>query len=112
MCRSTEQKQKQRRTRLIDKNRGLEPNKFLVCKYVDENSSAAMLAAVGVTLEVNLRIPFHAGNVACKRLDPPWTSSEVQKRGISDPTKRTHVLKINFKKDENRIISVVHTKGI
>ena len=42
---------------------------MFACKYVDQNSSAAMLAAkrsAGVTPEVNLRILLHAGDKACK----------------------------------------------
>ena len=44
---------------------------LLVCKYVYENGSAAMLAtkrSKGVAPEVNLRILLHAGNKAYKRL--------------------------------------------
>ena len=47
---------------------------MLVCKYVDENSLAAMLAAnrsAGVAPEVNLRILLCAGNKAHKKGDPP-----------------------------------------
>ena len=42
---------------------------MLVCKYVDCNGLAAMLAtkrSVGVTPEVNLRNPLHAGDEAHK----------------------------------------------
>ena len=42
---------------------------MLVHKYVDENGSAAILAAkrsTGVAREVNLRIPFCTGDGACK----------------------------------------------
>ena len=42
---------------------------MLVCKYVDENCSAAMLAAersAGVTQEGDLHILLHAGNQAHK----------------------------------------------
>ena len=48
---------------------------MFICKYVDENGSAAMLAArrsAGVTPKVNLRIPLHTGNEAGKQGDPPW----------------------------------------
>ena len=50
--------------------------------------------SAGVTPEVNLRIPLHTGNKACKWGYPRWlwnsgpTSSEVQNRGISGPQKR------------------------
>ena len=73
-------------------------------RYVDEISSAAMLAtkrSAGVASEVNLRehvmllIRLHQVWI---RQNPVWlwnleeTSPEVQNRGISGPTKRTHVL--------------------
>ena len=55
---------------------------------------------------MNLRNPLHAGDKACKRWNPTrlrnsWqTSPEVQKIGISDPTKRTHVFqKFSYKKN-------------
>ena len=41
-----------------------------VCNYVDQNSSAAMLAAkrsAGVTSEVNLRYPLCTRDKACKQ---------------------------------------------
>ena len=69
--------------------------------------SAAMLAAkrsAHVTPEVNLRNSLHACESMQAR-DPPWlwnpgeTSPEVQNRGISGQTKRTHVLqKLLYKK--------------
>ena len=43
---------------------------MLVRKYVDRNGLAAILAAkrlAGVTPQVDLGIPLHAGNKACKR---------------------------------------------
>ena len=43
---------------------------MLVRKYVDRNGLAAMLAAkrlAGITPQVNLGIPLHADNKACKR---------------------------------------------
>ena len=44
-------------------------------KYVDENSSTAIMVikrSTGVTLEVNLRIALLADNKTCKKRDPPW----------------------------------------
>ena len=43
---------------------------MIVRKYVDRNGLTAMLAAkrlAGVTPQVNLGIPLHADNKACKR---------------------------------------------
>ena len=54
---------------------------MLVHKYMDENSSAAMLVnkrSAGVTAEVNLRIPLHISNKAHKRWDPPWLGNTRQ----------------------------------
>ena len=72
-----------------------------VCKYVDQKDSAAMQTSMqseGVAPE-----ELHAGKKARKweihpGLKPRHKSAEVQNRGISDPTKRTYVLKIFFKK--------------
>ena len=70
---------------------------MLVRKYMDENGLATMLTtkrSAGVTPEVNLRIPLHTGNKACKQGDSLWllnsgqTSPEVQNRGISGLTKK------------------------
>ena len=47
---------------------------MLVCKDVDRNGSAVMLAAkrsAGVAPEVNLRIPLYVGNKAHRQGDPP-----------------------------------------
>ena len=69
--------------------------------------SAAMLAVertAGVAPEVNLRNLLCAGDETCKQEilsgfeTPGQTSPEVQKRGMSGPTKRTYVLKKNSKK--------------
>ena len=71
---------------------------MVVCKCVDQIDSAAMLAAkrsAGVTIEE----PLRASNEACKKGNPPLQmSSEVQNRGISDPTKRTDILQFKKKK--------------
>ena len=74
----------------------------MICKYVDENSLAAMLAAkrsAGVAPDVNLRILLCVGNKAHKQGDATLAlkpradiTSEVQNRGISGPTKRNDVL--------------------
>ena len=77
------------------------------CRYVEENSSAAMLAtkrSAGVTPEVNVKehvtpMPPQSTNKAAH------SSFETQRRhhqksktgGISGPKKRTHVLE-TFKK--------------
>ena len=48
---------------------------MLVCKYMDENGSAAMLAAkgsAGVAPEVNPRIILHTGDKAHKQEDALW----------------------------------------
>ena len=48
---------------------------MLACKYVDENNSAAIVAAkrsAGVALEVNLRNLLCAFNKACKQGVQPW----------------------------------------
>ena len=48
---------------------------MFVYKYVDENISAAMLAAkrlAGVAPGANLRILLHAGEEACKQGNLPW----------------------------------------
>ena len=47
----------------------------IVCKYVDQNNSASMLATkrlAGVASEVNLNIALHAGDKAHKREDLTW----------------------------------------
>ena len=71
---------------------------MLAGKYVDENSSAAIVGAkrsAGVAPEANLRILLCAFNKACKKGDPLWLwnpgqiSLGVQNRGICGPTKRT-----------------------
>ena len=68
---------------------------------------AAMLTSIqsaGVAPEVNLRNSWHAGDKAHKQgIHPSFethgrVSSEVQNRGISGPTKRTHVLQKKFLK--------------
>ena len=56
------------------------------CRYMEENGSAAMLAAkrsAGVTPEVNLKVL-----VTCLR-NPKGMSPEIRNRGISGPTKST-----------------------
>ena len=43
---------------------------YMICKYMDQKGSAAMLAAkrfAGVPPEVNLRNPLHAGNKAASK---------------------------------------------
>ena len=63
-------------------------------KYVDRNSSIAILVAkrsAGVAPEVNLRMSLCTGEEACKR-NPEETSPELQNRGISGLTKRTDVV--------------------
>ena len=65
---------------------------MLVCKYVDENDSSAMLdtnRSVAVTPGVNLRILLCMCDKAHKLGDPPWfwnsgqTSPEVQNRDMT-----------------------------
>ena len=82
-------------------------------RYVEEIGSAAMLAAkrsAGVAPEVNLRERVMLLVRLCQvriRQNPLWlwnpeeTSPEVQNRGISGPTKRTHVLQ-KFKKKKKK----------
>ena len=73
---------------------------MLVCKYMDRNYSAVILAtkrSAGVALEVNLGILLCIGDKACiqgnstRLWNPRLTSPEVQNRGISGPIKRTDV---------------------
>ena len=48
---------------------------MLVSKYVDQNSSATMLAtkrSAGIAPEVNLGNPLHAGDKARKQHNTPW----------------------------------------
>ena len=68
-----------------------------VCKYVDQNGLAAILAAMmsaGFAPEVNLSIPLHAGKKACELGYP---SLEVQNMSISGPTKMADVIQVFFK---------------
>ena len=74
------------------------------CKYVDQKGLAAILTSpqsAGVTPEENLRITLVRKHT---KRNPPWlwnpeqTSPEVQKTGISGPTKRTCPPKILKKK--------------
>ena len=54
---------------------------MFVCKYVDWNGSAIMLAtkgSAGVAPEGNLRNPLHAGNKACKRGILPCFETQVR----------------------------------
>ena len=82
---------------------------FLCTQVHGWNSLAGMLAAkrsAGVAPEVNLRNPLHAGNEAGKQGNPPrlWnpgqTSPQLQKKGISGPTKRNLDPPIFFKKNQ------------
>ena len=79
------------------------PNNVCMCtnRWIG-NGSATILDGkrpAGITPEVNLRNPFHAGNRSCKwGIHPGFetqgqTSPKVQNRGISVPTKRTNVLR-------------------
>ena len=64
---------------------------MLVCKYVDENSSAAMLVAkrsADVTPEVNLK--EHTSHM------PLPSVNKAAHYDICDPTKRTDVLQFFF----------------
>ena len=83
-------------------------------RYVEEIGSAAMLAAkrsAGVAPEVNLRervtLLVRLRQVRIRQ-NPLWlwnpeeTSPEVQNRGISGPTKRTHVLQKILKKKKKK----------
>ena len=60
----------------------------------------------GVTAEVNLRNPLHAGDEACKQGNLHWiwnpgqTSPEVQNRVSMAPQKRTDVLPFFSEKEE------------
>ena len=71
-----------------------------VCRYVDQKGSAAMLISIqsaGVTPEVNRRITqtrkhTTEGSILTLKPRADQTSPEVENRGMSGPTKRTHVL--------------------
>ena len=66
---------------------------MFLCKYMDQNGSAAMLAikrSTSVTPEVNL---LCADDEACKRVNAPWLQNlvqmlAVQNKGISVPHKK------------------------
>ena len=68
---------------------------MLVCKYVDHNGSAAMLAverSAGTASEVNLRISLNAGDEGHKQGDPPLKPMEdgtrSPKQGYQCPHKK------------------------
>ena len=78
------------------------------CMHVGNATDChAAKRSVGVTREINLRNSWHAGDKARKRgIHPAFetqgrggTSPEVQNRGISSSTKRTHVLQKFLKKN-------------
>ena len=77
-------------------------------RYVDENSSVAILAtkrSADVTPEVNLREHCQV-QIRLPTLNPEELSTEVQKLGISGPTKGTYVLQKFLKNEKTNIFDV------
>ena len=76
---------------------------------MDQKGPAAMLPIkrlAGVAPELNLANPLHTASMQVKESTLPLTLNSrqtppgVQNRGISGPTKRTHVLHFLFKKED------------
>ena len=90
--------------RVVDAILGLSP--ISACTQVQVcalNELATMLAtkrAAGVTPELNLRNPLHAGDKSCKQGIHPGIETQGkyhQKSETGGPTKRTNVLRLKKK---------------
>ena len=87
-----------------------------ICKYVDQNDSAAMMAAkksAGVTPDMNLRNTLHTGNKACKQgIHPGFETHDGRhqksKTGVSvAPQKGTLSSEKFLKKQQKQLMLTV-----
>ena len=90
-----------------------EPHQYLyVYEYMDKKrfSCNPGQRSAGVTPQVNLRNPLHAGAEVCKQgIDPGFeTQGKCQERSknrvTSGPTRRTYVLQIILLKNKTNIV--------